>query len=206
VLEKQLLQYKTFIFSYFTLFLTPAFNNRNELYHKKMLLCSEVWCFFHKFLPQIKTITCSLYVVSMRFLCCFYVGQKFTLKNIFSKIYLVPSKLFIYIKFRQKVNLLVSETQGREVPAIGSCFLFLSVGLSENVSGIWQHTHMHCRNDRIVSRFRLKVTIWILATHSYTFKFYLTALAASQQNPFFWHAGPKKCYWCRVHSGFGYDV
>ena len=68
--------------------------------------------FFHKFLPQIKTTTCSLYVVSMRFLCCFYVGQKFTYKITFSKIYLVPSKLLIYIKFRQKVNLLVSETQG----------------------------------------------------------------------------------------------
>ena len=48
----------------------------------------------------------------MRFLCCFYVGQKFTYKITFSKIYLVPSKLLIYIKFRQKVNLLVSETQG----------------------------------------------------------------------------------------------
>ena len=74
-------------------------------------------------------------------------------------------------------------------------------------TGVDTHTHMqHCRSDRIVGRFRLSVVICILATHSYTLKFYLTALAASQQNPFFWHAGPKKCYWCRVHSGFGYNV
>ena len=112
MLEKQLLQYKTFIFSYFTLFLTPAFNNRNELYHKKcfFVVKCDVFSinFFHK-----KITTCSLYVVSMRFLCCFYVGQKITQKNTFSKIYLVPSKLFIYIKFRQKANLLFSETQAQ---------------------------------------------------------------------------------------------
>ena len=83
------------------------------------------------------------------------------------------------------------------------CF-FQSAPLKTSVGA--DNTNMHCRSDRIVGRFRLQVIIWILATHSYTFKFYLTAWAASQHNPIFWHAGPKKCYWCRVHSGFGYNV